>query len=102
VTLRRSKTDQEGQGATKGISFGSNPGTCPVRALRAWLDTAGLVDGPLFRPITRHGKIQTVRLSAYAVALVVKRAAQAAGLDPDQFAAIVSALAWPLPQRQLA
>jgi site-specific recombinase XerD len=86
VTLRRSKTDQEGQGTTKSIPFGSHPSTCPVRALRAWLDTAGLVDGPLFRPITRHGKIQPMRLSAYGVALVVKRAAEAAGLDPDQFA----------------
>jgi integrase len=86
VTLRRSKTDQDGQGATKGIPYGSHPGTCPVRALRALLDTAGIVDGPLFRPITRHGKIQPMRLSAYAVALVVKRAAEATGLDPEQFA----------------
>jgi integrase len=85
VRLPRSKTDQEGQGATKGIPYGSNLATCPVRALRAWLDAGGSTDGPIFRPITRHGHVQPARLSAYAVALVVKRAAAAAGLDPTAF-----------------
>jgi integrase len=86
VKLRRSKTDQDGQGSTKGIPYGSRSETCPVRVLRAWLDTAGITEGPIFRPINRHGHIQPVRLSAYGVALVVKRAAQAAGLNPEQFA----------------
>jgi site-specific recombinase XerD len=85
VRLQRSKTDQEGQGATKGIPYGSTPATCPVRALRAWLDAGGVTCGPIFRPITRHSHIQTTRLSAYAVALVVKRAAATAGLDPAAF-----------------
>jgi site-specific recombinase XerD len=85
VRLPRSKTDQEGQGATKGIPYGSSPATCPVRALRAWLDTGGVTGGPIFRPITRHGHVQPKRLSAYAVALVVKRAAAAARLDPAAF-----------------
>jgi site-specific recombinase XerD len=85
VRLPRSKTDQEGQGATKGIPYGSNPTTCPVRVLRAWLEAGGVTCGPIFRPITRHGHIQPRRLSAYAVALVVKRAAAAAGLDPAAF-----------------
>jgi integrase len=85
VTLRRSKTDQEGQGRTVGIPYGSNLTTCPVRALRAWLDAASITERPIFRPITRHSAIQTTRLSSYAVALVVKRAAKAAGLDAAQF-----------------
>jgi site-specific recombinase XerD len=38
VTIRRSKTDQEGVGATVGIPYGSDPQTCPVRAYRAWLE----------------------------------------------------------------
>jgi len=49
VTLRRSKTDQEGEGMIKGVSFGSVPATCPVRALRTWLDIIKISDGPLFR-----------------------------------------------------
>ncbi len=86
ITLRRSKTDQEGQGRTIGIPPGANAATCPVRALKAWLKAAGIEEGPLFRPITRHGRIAASRLSDKAVALVVKRTAQAAGLDSAMFA----------------
>lgn len=86
VTLRRSKTDQEGQGRKVGIPYGSRPDTCPVRALERWLEVSGLSEGPLFRPITRHGHMQPERLSDKAVALVVKRYAEAAGLDPAKYA----------------
>lgn len=40
VTLRKSKTDQEGMGRKIGIPFGSHPHTCPVRAVRAWRNAA--------------------------------------------------------------
>ena len=82
VTVTRSKTDQEGEGRQIGIPYGSNPTTCPVRTSRAWLDVSGIEDGPLFRPIDRHGKLGKERLSNRAVAMIVKRTAQAAGLDP--------------------
>lgn len=85
ITLRRSKTDQEGQGQKIGIPYGSNPATCPVRALEAWLEASGITEGPLFRPINRHGQLQDKRLSDKAVALVVKRQAEAAGLDPSKY-----------------
>lgn len=86
VTLRRSKTDQDGIGRKVGIPYGSNPETCPVRAFSAWLEASGIADGPLFRPITRHGRMSADRLSAYAVALVVKRCAKAVGLEASEFA----------------
>jgi integrase len=86
LTLRRSKTDQEGQGRKIGIPFGSDPSTCPVRALQAWLEASGIAEGPVFRPVNRHGQLQPGRLSANAVALVVKRHAAAAGLDPAKYA----------------
>ncbi len=86
VSLRRSKTDQEGQGRTIGVPYGSRPQTCPVRALQAWLAASGLSEGPLFRPINRHGQVGAERLSDRAVALIVKRAAEAAGLDPARYA----------------
>jgi|SRR5665213_3245714 len=86
VTIRRSKTDQEGEGRKIGIPFGSRAVTCPVRVLRAWLDAAGIVGGSLFRSVDRHGKLGTDRLSDRAVAIVVKRAAGLAGLDPEAFA----------------
>jgi len=85
VTLRRSKTDQEGAGRTVGIPYGSDPTTCPVRATTGWIAAAGLTAGPLFRSITRHGKVQG-RLSDWAVAQVVKAAATGAGLDPTLYA----------------
>jgi integrase len=49
--------------------------------MRAWLEGASIEPGPVFRSLTRHGKIGP-RMSGYAVALVVKRDARALGLEP--------------------
>jgi len=86
LTLRRSKVDQEGQGRKVGLPFGGSASTCPVRALKAWLDASGITEGPLFRSVDRHGRVSPGRLSDRAVALAVKRAADVAGLDPRNFA----------------
>jgi integrase len=85
ILLRRSKSDQEGEGHKKGLPYGSNPATCPVRALQAWLEAADTNEGPIFRGIHRHGNVKAARLSTRAVALIVKRCAEAAGLDPEAF-----------------
>jgi integrase len=74
VHLARSKGDQEGAGQSVGIPFGTNPDTCPVRALRAWLQVAKIQAGPIFRAINRHGQIAADALSDHSVALIVKRA----------------------------
>ncbi|MGH3743265.1 MAG: site-specific integrase [Mycobacteriales bacterium] len=84
VHLRRSKTDQEGEGRTVGIPYGSNPATCPVRAWRAWVESAGITDGPAFRPVNRGGRVGANRLSDRSVADIVKRHAATAGIDTDQ------------------
>lgn len=86
IVIRRSKTDQEGLGRKVGIPYGGRPRTCPVRAVRDWLDFSLVTDGPLFRPINRFGKIRAARLTAQSVALIVKRWALEAGLDPALFA----------------
>jgi len=86
VALRRSKTDQEGAGRKLGVPYGAHPATCPVRAVQEWLDATGLTAGPLFRSVNRHEQLQPGRLSDKAVALVVKRTAAAAGLDPARYA----------------
>ena len=78
ITTPRSKTDQEGEGIEKGIPFGVHAETCPVSALTRWLAAAGIADGPVFREVTRHGRVQPRRLSDRAVALVVKRSVEAA------------------------
>lgn len=81
IFLSRSKTDQEGGGRYVGITRGSNPDTCPVRALQSWIDAAGITSGAIFRRVDRHGNIKEA-ITPQSVALVVKRAAAAAGLDP--------------------
>ena len=86
VILRRSKTDQDGQGRKIGIPDGSNPETCPLRVLQSWMELAGISSGPLFRSINRHGHVQPGRLSGVDVARVVKKLADRAGLDPAKFA----------------
>ncbi len=86
VILRRSKTDQEGQGRKIGIPYGSNPETCPVRVLQTWLEQAALSSGPVFRSINRHGKVKAARLSPPDVARIVKKLAERAGLDAAKYA----------------
>ena len=85
ITLRKSKTDQEGRGMVKTIPPIDDDLIDPVRALKAWLADSGIKSGPLFRRIDRHGVLHG-RLSDKAVALIVKDAAQRAGLEPVQFA----------------
>lgn len=84
LTIRGSKTDQEAQGQTVAIPYGNEPDTCPVAALAAWLadiDTTG----PIFRSINRHGHIGVNAITGRGVALIVKRCAEAAGLDPADY-----------------
>jgi integrase len=52
--IRKSKTDQEGEGLEKAIPYGGNPLTCPVRAVKDWLNASNLKSGPLFHPINRR------------------------------------------------
>src|SRR5712692_4494494 len=79
VMIRRSKTDQEGIGTTIAIVRGG--GSCPVRALRAWLDAAGITEGAVFRPVRKGGKVLDQRLTAKSVCDLVKAYADHVGLD---------------------
>src|SRR4051794_30261265 len=83
VTIRRSKSDQEGAGARVAVAPGRDPAACPVRATRRWLQAAHLgSSGPLFRPIHRTGKVLDRHLNPEHVAQLVKHAAAAAGVAP--------------------
>ena len=82
VTLRRSKTDQEGEGRTIVIMPGEKLETCAVASVQAWLKDAELEgegDNPVFRPISRTG-VELTRLSDKTVDRIVKLAARVAGL----------------------
>jgi integrase len=83
ITIRRGKTDQEGQGATVGIVRGSI--ACPVATVRAWRDAADFTTGPLFRSIRKGGKV-VGWLTDQSVADIAKAHAERVGLDPSLFA----------------
>ena len=87
VRVRRSKTDQEGQGFEKAIPHGRF--IRPVARLRTWLEAAGITEGPVFRPVSRSGHIRrgAPRLTHQAVGCIVKRYAEAAGLEAASFGA---------------
>jgi site-specific recombinase XerD len=83
VTIRRSKTDQEGVGQTIAIVRGSV--ACPVAALKAWVSAAGITAGPIFRSVKKGGAVAG-RLPAQSVADIVKEYAERVGLDSALFA----------------
>jgi len=83
VTIRHSKTDQEGQGVTIAIARGDI--ACPVRALRDWLGAADIDAGPLFRPINKADRVAQARLTDRSVANIVKAYAERAGFEASTF-----------------
>ena len=84
VTIRRSKSDQQGAGRRIGIPHGRTR-HCPVSAVEAWLAASGIDCGPLFRPITRHGHVQPNRLTGDAVSVLLRERLDGAGISPDGF-----------------
>jgi site-specific recombinase XerD len=83
VTVRWSKTDQEGAGEVLALAPGVRARTCPVRALQAWVDAADLGgSGPLFRGVGRGARprIGATRMARSSVRLVLRRAAERAGV----------------------
>jgi site-specific recombinase XerD len=83
ITIRRGKTDQEAAGRSIAIPRGEF--ACPVKALRAWLDAAGIEAGPIFRPIDKAGTVRPRRLTCRSVANFIKAYAARAGFDAKTF-----------------
>lgn len=73
------KTDQEGEGNTVPVTGRA------AAALSDWLAASGIKEGPIFRAVDRHGNVSESKLSDRSVALIVKRHAQRAGLNPAIF-----------------
>jgi integrase len=88
ITIRRSKTDQQGHGQMIALPRGVH--MRPVEALQGWLQAAGISEGPIFRQLARGGPAGfyalPAALSGHAVARIVKRRAAMVGLNPAQFA----------------
>lgn len=85
ITMQNSKADQDGQGNKKSIPYGSHSDTCPIRSLQNWLQAAKITNGPLFRSINRYGQVGTIALGDKSVARIVKKLAEAAGLDERKY-----------------
>jgi integrase len=71
ILLRRSKTDQEGEGRTVSIPYASGV-RCPVKALKHWMEVAGINGGAVFRSVSRYDKVSRKPLGAASVALIIK------------------------------
>lgn len=84
VTIRRSKTDQESQGVVVAVLEGRR--LTPLAHLRSWLETAGITEGPIFRPVWKGGRLRDTRLSDHAVARIIQARAATAGLDAARYA----------------
>jgi len=84
ILVPSSKTDQAGEGSVVAIPRGDR--LCPVVALEDWLKAAAIIEGPIFRGLDPAGTVSPRALSDQSVALIVKRHAFAAGLDPAEFA----------------
>jgi integrase len=84
VTIRRSKTDQEGQGRKIGVPHGRTR-HCPVAALERWLEISGIRNGAIFRPVDKHGHVASSRLTGDAVSVIVKERVAGAGFDPTGY-----------------
>jgi site-specific recombinase XerD len=85
ITIRQSKTDQEGKGQVIAVIRGA--ACCPVKAVKVWLAASGISEGPIFRPIGKGGRLQDSRLTAKSVCNLVKVYARRLGLNPADFGA---------------
>ena len=73
IFVRRSKTDQSGEGMTKGIPYFSNPEYCPVISLKKWIENSEIKSGKIFD------------MSDKSVALIIKKYTAIAGLDSNKY-----------------
>jgi len=86
ITIRKSKTDQEGLGQTIAI-VRSGSATCPVKSVKAWLQKSGITDGPLFRPVAKGGRLGLQRLNDKSVYDLVMAYADGIDLKAADFGA---------------
>lgn len=73
VHLKKSKTDQEGQGRQIGILYGAFKESCPIRSLQEWISILNRATGPLFCSINRHAQLSSNPLLDLEVARIVKK-----------------------------
>jgi integrase len=85
INLKRSKTDQFGEGTVKGLPYFNNSQYCPVLSLKKWIETSNINSGPLFRRFTKGSKLTDNRLTDQTVALLIKKYLKLAGIDSKNY-----------------
>ena len=85
INLKRSKTDQFGEGSVKGLPYFDNTQYCPVLSLKNWIQVSNISSGPLFRRFSKGSKLSEIRLTDQTVALLIKKYLKLAGIDNKNY-----------------
>jgi len=85
INLRRSKTDQFGEGMVKALPYFDNSQYCPVVSLKKWIDISKINSGSLFRRFSKGSKLSMNRLSDQTVALLIKEYLKLTGIDSKNY-----------------
>jgi len=86
ITLRKSKTDQFGEGMIKGLPYFDDENYCPVINLRKWLDISNIKSGPIFRRFLKGSVLTDNRLTDQSVVLLIKEHLRLVGIENKNFA----------------
>tara|TARA_B110000027_G_scaffold131737_1_gene156570 strand:+ start:42 stop:1001 length:960 start_codon:yes stop_codon:yes gene_type:complete len=85
INLKRSKTDQFGEGFTKALPYFDNTKYCPVVSLKKWIEISKITKGAVFRPISKGSKLSENRLTDQTVALLLKKYLNLIGVDSKNY-----------------
>ncbi|MDA9974865.1 tyrosine-type recombinase/integrase [Candidatus Pelagibacter sp.] len=85
ISLKKSKTDQFGEGFVKGLPYFENSQYCPVFSLRKWIEISKINSGALFRRFIKGSKLSENRLSDQTVALLIKDYLEIAGINSRNY-----------------
>ncbi len=85
ITLKRSKTDQFGEGSLKGLPYFDNSQYCPVLSLKKWIEISNIRSGALFRRFSKGSKLMANRLTDQTVSLLIKKYLNSAGIDSKNY-----------------
>ena len=85
IKVKQSKTDQFGEGLTKGLPYFESKFYCPVVTLQKWINISKITKGPLFRKISKGSKLSENRLSDQTVALIIKQYLNIAGTNSSNY-----------------
>ena len=85
INLKKSKTDQFGEGSMKGLPYFENSQYCPVVSIRKWIEVSKISSGALFRRFTKGSKLSKHRLTDQTVALLIKEYLKLAGIESKNY-----------------